>query len=139
MDADALGIDKERPFPSRFSVASTHNSQLKGLCGPSPAVPHIPDPVCRVSRSTAWRQDRVCILRWAGRAVVFLAVAALSRALRARLADRATRLFGAVFVSNEHGQGAAPRYRLRHNRDSPVLQEKILAIAAAGARLYLDL
>jgi hypothetical protein len=34
----------------RVSVASAHHAQLQRLCGPSPAVSHISDSVCRVFR-----------------------------------------------------------------------------------------
>src|SRR6185503_3801235 len=49
-------------------------------------------------------EDRLGALRKPGGALVLLAAAALSRAVRPRLVDRAPRLFGAVFVSYEHGK-----------------------------------
>src|SRR5215213_976629 len=138
MDANALGIDQERAFPT-VSLASADNAQLERLCGPSPVVPHLSDPICCISGPTHGREDRIDDFRKPGGAFVLLAVAALSRAVPVRLVVCAARLLGAVFVSNEHGEGAAICDHLPRHRDSPVLHAEILAVAATGPRLYVDL
>src|ERR1041385_4881200 len=131
MGADALGVNQERAFPTALSLAAAPHAQFQRLCGPSSAVPHHSDSVRSVIRSKISREDCVGNFWKSGGAVVLLAAAALSRALRARLVDCAARLFGAVFVSHEHGEGAAICDHFPGCRDSPVFPAEILAAVAA--------
>src|SRR5690349_2966888 len=130
MDPNALAIDEERAFSAAVSMAAAHDAQLERLCGPPSAFPHLSDSVCSVGGLSIGREDRVDAVRQYGSALVLLAAAAISRALRVYLADRAAGLFGAVFVSHEHGQSTAVRHSLPRHRDSPVFQTEILALAA---------
>src|SRR5215510_8658060 len=139
MGARALGGNEEQNISAGVSVATTHHAESKRLCGPSPVVPHISDPVRGVFRSKAGREDRVCNLWWTGRALVLLAVDEVSNSLPVGVVDRVAFLRAAVSVSDEHGQSAAVRDHLPDHRDSSVFQTKILAIAASRARFYLDL
>src|SRR4029079_91485 len=107
-------------------------------CGPSPAVPRLSNPICCISGPASRREDLGGALRKSGGAIVLLADTALSSAILGRLAVCAAGLLGAVFVSHEHGEGAAIRDHLSRHRDSPVFQAEILAVAAAGPRLYMD-
>src|SRR5215467_11318957 len=139
MGTCALGRDQEPIVSARVSVAATHDSEFERLCGPSPVVPHISDPICSVFRSATGREDRVRNLWWTGRALVLLAPAEVSNSLPVGVVDRVAVLRAAVSVSDEHDQGAAVCDHLPDPRDSLVFQTQILAAAAARARFYLDL
>src|SRR5690242_19022056 len=139
MGSCALGRDEEPIVSAGVSVAAAHDSESERLCGPSPALPHISDPVRGVFRSAARREDRVRHLWRTGRALVLLAVAEISNSLSVGVVDRAAELRTTVSVSDEHGESAAVRNHLPDRRDSPVFQTEILAAAAARARFYLDL
>src|SRR5215213_2957376 len=139
MDARALGRHKEQDFSTGVSVAATHDTESKRLCGPSPVVPHISNPVCGGFRSTTWSEDRIGNLWRTRSALVLLAFTQASDSLSPRVVNRGAGVRAAVFVSDEHGESAAVRHHLPRNRDSPVFQTKILAIAAPRAHLHLDL
>src|SRR5437868_3943634 len=121
MDADALGIDEARLVSARVSLVAADDAERKRLRGSSSALSHFSDSVRGVSQSTAGCENRLSSVWQPGRAFVLLVADSLSHAVRARVAARTARLFGAVFVSDEHGEGAAVRDHLSRNRDSSFL------------------
>src|SRR5215203_250118 len=138
MDPGALGIDEEREVSACISLAPSDYPESERLCGPPSAVPYISNSLCRVFRRSIGRKNSLSAVWKRGSPFLLLAAAPLSSSLRAHLVNRFAGVFGAVSVSHEHGQGAAVRDHLPDRRGSPVFQKKILALAAAGPDLYLD-
>src|SRR5262245_17587506 len=112
MGPRALGGDKERNLCARISVATNHHTEVKRLCGSSPAVPHISDPMCGGFRSAAGRKDGLGDFWWTRRALMLLAIAEVPDSFPAGVVDRVAVLCAAVPVSDEHGQSAALRHHL---------------------------
>src|SRR6185369_719113 len=110
--------------------------ESQGLCRSPSAVSHNPDSVRGVFRSARRSKVRLGVLRRVGSLLVLLAVDSVSCALRIRVARRPARMFGAVSVSNEHGEGAASRDYLPRDCNLPVFQKEILAVIAAGPCLH---
>ncbi len=103
MGTVALGRDEEQDVSARFSLVAADHAEFKRLCRPSPFIPHIPDSICCVFRSTARSEDLVCNLRRTCSAVVLLAFAQVSHPFSAGMVNRASGLRAAVPVSDEHG------------------------------------
>ena len=78
-------------------------------------------------------------LREPGGLFLLLAAGSLSNSLFADLAAGVARLFGAVSLPAQHGQGAAVRDHLSDHRHSFAVHEKILAAASARFHLRPDL
>ena len=70
---------------------------------------------------------------------MLLAGRSLRNSLPADLVDCAFSLLGAVSLPAEYDQGAAVRYHLPRIRHALLIQEKVLAAAAAGFRVRADL
>src|ERR1041384_8777635 len=136
MDTRALGGNKAQNISAGVSVVAAHYFEFERLCGPSLVVPHLSNSLRGVFRSAAGREDRVGDFRRTGSALVLLAVDEVSHSLSTRVVDCVAHVRGTVFVSDEHGEGAAVRDHLPDHRDSPVFQTEILAVAAGRAVLH---
>src|SRR6185436_11418069 len=139
MVAHAVGVAQKQDVPAVVSVASTHDAKSKRLCGSSPAVPHLSNSICRSIRPEIGRKNFSRTLRGPRRLRVLLAAGPLSSSLCAGLADSFTCVVRAVPVSDKHGESAAVCHHLSDRGDPLLLQAEILAVAAAGAGLHLDL
>src|SRR5215208_3424738 len=139
MDPGALGVDEEREVSACISLAPSDDPESERLCGPPSAVPYISNSLCRVFRRSIGRKNRLSAVWKRGSSFLLLAAAPVPGSLRSHLVDRPPGVFGAVSVSHEYGQGAAVRDHFPGRRGSPLFQKKILALAAAGPDLYLDL
>src|ERR1041385_7026067 len=139
MGAHSLVIDEAREFSARVSLVAADDAQLKRLRRSPSAFSHVSDPIRCVSRSAARSEDRVGGLWQSRGALLLLANNSFSHSLRARVVASPVGLFGAVSVSDEHGQGTALRDHLPRPRDLFFLSPEILAAVADRAVVHVDL
>src|SRR5229473_2562831 len=112
MGAPALGKHAREAFPTRLYLAAADDAESPRLRRSPPAVSHHPDSVHVVSRFADGSEGGRGRLRQPGRSLLLLADRALRNSLPADLVTGATRLLGALSLSDEHDEGAALRDHL---------------------------
>src|SRR5436853_3754660 len=139
MGAFDLGKLARQTFPAHFHLAAADDAERSRLRGSSSAVSRAADSLYLVSRYADRRESSSGLVRYPRRLFVLLAGRSSRNSPPADLADCAPGLLGAVSLSAEYDQGATVRNHLPGRRHALLIQEKVLAAAAAGFRVRAEL
>src|ERR1043166_2195097 len=139
MEPHAVGEFAESQVSANVHLAATDYACSAELRRSSPAVSLFPDTLHVVWRPSTGSEDLGHHLCKPGVVFLLLVHGSPSHSLLAARPAGIARVFGAISLPAQHGQGAALRDHLPNHRHSFLVSKEILAAAAVEFCIYSDL